>query len=208
MVNCSMGPGSFITCMNPKWNPNIRMVNVSNGLIVAGSATTGLPSGQTPRPVGIFTYIETPFLWPSFVGIHIPYIHGSSAILPGDVSYPLDKLTIFPTISPQRFLPRVFSLHGTIGEARRRKVLACPRVLKTHPWRSTVLREEGLLRRDLLEVGGRELGTQEACEMWVGIIVYYYCSYYWWLLLFMIFYNYHYHVQNGLVLLWLLVMWV
>lgn len=32
------------------------------------------------------------------------------------------------------------------------QVLACPRVLKTDPWRSTVLRQEGLLRRDLLEV--------------------------------------------------------
>ena len=41
-----MGPEGFITCMNPKWNPNRKMGNVSNGLIVAGSALGVCPLGK------------------------------------------------------------------------------------------------------------------------------------------------------------------
>ena len=46
MANCSMGPGGFVTCINPKWNPNRRKVNSSNGLIVAGSALRVCPLGK------------------------------------------------------------------------------------------------------------------------------------------------------------------
>ena len=31
MVNCSMGPGDFITCIHPKSNPNRNMANCSIG---------------------------------------------------------------------------------------------------------------------------------------------------------------------------------
>ena len=48
------------------------------------------------------------------------------------------------------FYPNVFSLFCIESS---RQVMACPAVLKTDPFRSKALRQEGLLQKDLLEAG-------------------------------------------------------
>ena len=54
-----MGPGDFITCIKPQYNPSRSEVNFSNGLMVAGSALGVCPLG---KPLVLWVNIPAPWM--------------------------------------------------------------------------------------------------------------------------------------------------